>query len=112
MPGAAVIATERSTVTRPYPPESSTMISPSTSVCVIAVANERHGAVSAHGFESLPYEATNVRWAASTGALRGATVSTASRLAAAAAPRASKESSVDSLHAVQLFVSAGQARSY
>jgi hypothetical protein len=40
------------------------MTSPCGSVCVIAAANERHGAPSEQTFESLPYDATNVRCAA------------------------------------------------
>src|SRR5258708_7839974 len=40
------------------------MISPPGSVCVSAVANERHGATIEHGLVSIPVDDTKVRWAA------------------------------------------------
>src|SRR6266540_2555219 len=64
-PGAAMIETDRSIVTRPYPPEPSTMISPLLAVTLSAPPNERHGDERLQltaALASLPDVDTNVRW--------------------------------------------------
>src|SRR6266542_6842772 len=66
-PAAAMIATDRSSATPPYPAESTATISPPPSVRRIAAGNERHGCVIVHGPASLPVDAMNVRGAASAG---------------------------------------------
>src|SRR4030095_8558414 len=51
-------------VAGPYPAESRTITSPPSSVCPIAMSNDRHGNARLHTFASLPVDATNVRCAA------------------------------------------------
>ena len=69
-----MIDTDFVIATNPYPAESSTMISPSVFVTVIAAPNERHGSVSEQLFAvlaSTPFGDTNVRCAEACAAAAG-----------------------------------------